>query len=505
MITRLKWKLLTEEHENYEQNREIAIKLSEKDPKFFINNFVFTYDPRGKTRNTRHLPFLLYDFQEKSIDEIVRHIEEEIDLLVDKSRDMGASWILIATLFWGWKFKEWDVLVGSRKEDYVDKRGDINSLIEKFRYINRMLPDWLQESLKEGVSDKSMFIQNPRTKNIVAGESNNQYFGTGGRFKVAVLDEFPKWEQTDESAWVSLGDATPCRIANGTPSNRGMNCHAYKLIEQGIDRISLHWLLHPKKNIGLYYERGDTKTYLNTENEDDLKLAESMRRSGIPLGSEWYDKEKERRSELELAQELDIAYDASLAGAIFDKFNFQKQIIDYEYDPYLPVYCGADFGMDTTSFVFIQYKGGKYFVFDEYENKGEDIYHYLEVLDAKQYRVSMLYGDPYSGGIKQMQSANSLENILRRNGIRAYCRNRASIQDRIHASRVKLGDTFVSRNCPLFIDMLQNWRFKKPVRNSDKPVPEHSQQSHIGEAFGYFALEHGNFRTKIVKSRYSHE
>ena len=47
------------------------------------------------------------------------------DGLVEKSRDMGVSWLCVATAIWMWTFHEGAVVgFGSRKEDYVDKLGD---------------------------------------------------------------------------------------------------------------------------------------------------------------------------------------------------------------------------------------------------------------------------------------------------------------------------------------------------------------------------------------------
>lgn len=499
---RIKWKFLTESHDNYEENRKVALELCATDVLFFINNFCFTYDPRGESEKTRHLPFLLYDFQEETIKKLVEHIEVGKDFLVEKSRDMGATWIICAVFYWGWRFKGWDLHVGSRKEDLVDKRGDINSVMEKIRYINNRLPKWLKTDLKEGTTDKTNLIKNPETGNSITGESNNPYFGTGGRFKAILFDEFSKWEQTDDFAWRSCGDATPCRIANSTPSERGMNCQFFKLIEQGIDKSRLHWTLHPDKRVGMYYEHLGNKIPLNPNSQEDMEKLEELLKSNIRVGSEWYDKECERRSDIEVAQELDIAYDASLSGTIF-KVDLKEKVKLVTYRNDLPLFVGMDFGMDTTAIVWVQSDGKFYYVIDEYENKGVDIYHYIEVINAKPYKQAIYYGDPYSGGIKQMQSNNTVAQILMRHGIRMQLANRVSIMDRINASRAIMKDTIISKQCPLFIDMVQKWRFRKPVRNNDKPIPEHSIYSHLGEAFGYFSVGTRMGPTRVIKSRYS--
>lgn len=507
----MKWKLLTEEHPNYLQNREVAIELCKKDPLFFFNNFLFTYDTRitGEIKN-KHIPFILYDYQEEGILSLVEHIEKGIDQLWEKSRDMGASWCIVGVAHWGWKFHGWDVHLGSRVAGFVDERGNMSSLIEKVRYMERKLPEWLQLGLKEGVTDKSMLLINPITKNALTGESNNPYFGTGGRYKFVMLDEFAKWESTDDIAWRSLGDATPCRIANSTPSERGMNCHFYDLIKSGIDRITLHWVNHPKKNRGLYYLMHEKKMFLNPDNKDDINKALDLWKAGIQIGSDWYDYEKEeRRSETEIAQELDIAYDASLAGGIFPNFDFKTQLDgELEYDANLPLYVGWDFGIDRTSMIFVQKKFDKFYIIDEYEEKDLDITHFIEILRAKPYREALHYGDPYSGNARQSSSISTTVNILKAAHIRMYAGKdlRTSQRDEINAAKIILKNSVVSETyCPLFIGTLQNWRYKKPARGNDMPVPEHSTWSHLGKAFCYLALGIGTKRQSIVKSRYNQE
>lgn len=63
---------------------------------FFLNGFGWTYDPR------RHpfakLPFILYSFQVKAMADLLDVIAKE-DLLIEKSRDMGASWLCLGALF----------------------------------------------------------------------------------------------------------------------------------------------------------------------------------------------------------------------------------------------------------------------------------------------------------------------------------------------------------------------------------------------------------------------
>ena len=83
-------------------------EASAADPIFFMNAYGWTYDPRGKTPDQKRafpkLPFILYPYQEDALLELIDHIGNR-DLLIDKSRDMGASCLCIAAVAWCWLFR----------------------------------------------------------------------------------------------------------------------------------------------------------------------------------------------------------------------------------------------------------------------------------------------------------------------------------------------------------------------------------------------------------------
>ena len=97
---------------------------------FWINSFVMTYNPR---LTPAVIPFITYDFQDEFILDLVSHMENEKDKLIDKSRDMGVSWCVLTVFTWYWLFggEGRDFLCGSRKEEYVDKIVDMKTLLQK--------------------------------------------------------------------------------------------------------------------------------------------------------------------------------------------------------------------------------------------------------------------------------------------------------------------------------------------------------------------------------------
>lgn len=283
-----------------------------RDILFAFNGFFYTLDVRKKPIAAR--PFCTYPFQDDALLELVEIIKTSdglhtTDLLWEKSRDMGATWMILGAFTWFWLNPEEpsDFLLGSRKEDYVDKLGDPRTHFHKIRYLLDRLPEWLlPKGFNRRKHDTFMKLQNPVTGGSITGESNNANFSTQGRYTAVLFDEFGKWEGTDTAAWTSAGDASPCRIANSTPF--GAAGKHYELATDGKTRkIIMHWSLHPEKREGLacYWPKlEEAGNYVDEYN-------------WVGLTSEWYEREKLRRTAQEIAQELDIDY-IGAGSPIFD-------------------------------------------------------------------------------------------------------------------------------------------------------------------------------------------
>jgi len=58
---------------------------------------------------------------------------------------------------------------------------------------------------------------------------------------------------------------------------------------------------------------------------------------------EWYEHQKQIRTKLDVAKELDISYDDSVTGAVYPSFTDKVKIKPVEYDPNLKTYTSWDF------------------------------------------------------------------------------------------------------------------------------------------------------------------
>jgi len=117
---------------------------------FWINAFTWTYHQfdvavgqRIQSRSS-HVPFITWEVQHSLCNLLLKCLEDAEDILVNKSRDMGASWLILAFMHWLWQFRpDSQLLEISRTEDYVDKTGNMKALFQRHDYINRWQPEWM--------------------------------------------------------------------------------------------------------------------------------------------------------------------------------------------------------------------------------------------------------------------------------------------------------------------------------------------------------------------------
>src|SRR6266850_5727752 len=79
--------------------RQAVFKMCREDILFYINGFVFQYNPDHVGEEVG--PFISWDFQEEAILKTLRIlIQERDDMLWEKSRMMGATWMALIIDDW---------------------------------------------------------------------------------------------------------------------------------------------------------------------------------------------------------------------------------------------------------------------------------------------------------------------------------------------------------------------------------------------------------------------
>jgi len=269
---------------------------------FFVNVFLWTYNPKEHP-TCPVIPFVTWDYQKDAFLKMADAIGER-DMLIEKSRDMGASWMCIIVFFWRWLFyPEQTFLLVSRVEELVDKKNDPDCLMWKLDFMIKHLPLWMVPNYDR----KKLSLANKENGSSIIGSSTTSETSRGGRRTALLFDEFAAVDNGYGMLSASR-DNTRCRFFNSTPQGTG-NAFYRLCVKLPVEqKIRLHWSEHPEKALGLYFSQN---AKLNMVNGDALPEGYVPIMDGR-VRSPWYDRECSRAvSDQEIAQELDIDYHRS--------------------------------------------------------------------------------------------------------------------------------------------------------------------------------------------------
>ena len=465
-----------------EKDKELQSLLMAKckeDINFFVNVFCWTFDPR---KDQPHLPFVTYEFQDEHLVKMVECAERGEDFAFDKSRDMGASWMAVAFQSWAFLFPHWSILYGSYKEGYVDLKGNMDSNFERLRYVLDKLPIWMKPP---DMLDKYMNISSKDYGCDIAGDAGEN-FGTGGRRRVVMMDEFSYW-QHDKTAHRKTADVTRCRMIWGTPNGRFnvfgkiMTNHVdYRDLKMVRDRLL--WRLHPEKT------------------------------------QEWYNEEKKRRTAYDMAVEIDLSYDTSIQGAVYRDFENIVTLKRAEFDAELPLYTSWDYGRDMTAIIWWQknLQTNEVFIIDSFQKSaaempeiridffaafvtGEAIQGWgytqsemslIEKHNAWRHSYAGHYGDPYNGGSKTINTTSSIKDELANHNIYITDNTDSTLEERINKTHAALPRVTIDDSLADLIMAMQQSRYPQVKEGSqatrEKTKPIHDANSHYRTAFEYF-------------------
>ena len=256
-----------------------------ENPAQFIIDWGVTYDPRNVERGLPAVcPFLLFPKQEEWIYWFLDLWKRGKPGLTEKSREMGLSWLTVALSATMCLFHDGiTVGFGSRKQEYVDKLGDLKSLLHKVRQFVNFLPEVFKGSWNIKVHAPHMRIQFPDTGSIISGESGDG-IGRGDRASFYIVDE-SAWLPRPELVEASLSQTTNCRIDISTP--HGMNNpFAQKRFGGKVSIFTFSWRDDPRKDQNWYIEKcKDIDNPVVIAQEIDLNYSASM--EGILIPSVW--------------------------------------------------------------------------------------------------------------------------------------------------------------------------------------------------------------------------
>lgn len=234
----------------------LAKKAYSGDPISWINDFCMTYDPRVPA--PKLMAFRLFPRQEDFIYFLLDNYTVKRSGLIEKARDMGATWLCCAFSIWLWLYHPGSAIGwGSRKELLIDRLGSPDSIFEKMRMILANLPSFLlPRGFKIREHAPFMRIINPENGSVIIGEGGDN-MGRGGRTGIYFKDESAHYERA-ELIEAALGDNTDVQIdissVNGTANVFYRRRMAGELWTPGsnIPRnrtavFVMDWRDHPKK------------------------------------------------------------------------------------------------------------------------------------------------------------------------------------------------------------------------------------------------------------------
>lgn len=276
-----------------EEAQTIEKEKCRKDPLYWFDNYAWILDPRNSLLYA--FPFELFEFQRESvtwIDELIYVMKS--DGLIDKSRDMGVTWLVLCMFVYYWLFpkegSQFHALITSYRADEVDKANVPSTIFEKIRMQIRMLPAWM---MPQGFEPKKhlthMSVINPENGSTVTGTTANAETGRSGRFTVIFFDEAASIEQDVNSATAASRSTNTCLFVS-TPKGK-LNYFAQLRWSGNIPVRSFHWTNHPYRD------------------------------------ARWYKGQKLKMSPEMVAQELDIDYDASQPGKVYPSYNEVYHVI----------------------------------------------------------------------------------------------------------------------------------------------------------------------------------
>lgn len=423
-------------------------------------------------------PFFLFDYQKK----IIRKIRESemsmqgMELLVDKPRGMGLTWIISAYIYWRWLFTpNWTGLILSRTETEVDDgtASPSNSIFSKIRWMIARTPKWMLPSGfepkgKKGTStDSTLRLINPVIGSAIAGSSTNSDAGRGRRYSFALIDECFSVERFNE-VYRALQSVSRVNVFISTTKASATARKFKDMCEAAGNYISLNWRDHPFKD------------------------------------EEWY-QEQLRKAEFdpEVMKEVDVSYAVSENMQYYPQVK-EAKIVRIEYNPQLPVYQFLDFGKnDLTVIGWAQFSGNQINIVECYANKGkgkvewyapfmnpeheiDNSFAYspmqLKFMErVRQWKKATAWFGERAHTIKSMADNRSIADVLARCGIRILVNNYAMEYEPRRKATAQMLPKIVfnegSEGCMLLYDAVANSRYKRSESSKTNSMePAHDDE-----------------------------
>ena len=307
----------------------------------------------------------------------------------------------------------------------------------------------------------------------IAGTDNPDSL-RGGNAKMYVFSE---WSEHDPYAWdvvePILRENDGIAIFNMTP--KGDN-HARALYE---------------------YAKNNPKWYVEVLTAQDTRLfspaqLDEIRQDIISRFT------ANGRSESEALAYFDQEYMCSFTspvigsyyGAAIRKAEEENRITSVPHNSGVSVSTYWDLGIDdSTTIWFLQTVGQELHLIDYYENSGEGLPHYVQIIHGKGYTYQNHYA-PHDIEVRELGSGKSRMEIAKSLGINFKLCPNLSVDDGIEAARTIFSRCwFDQTKCDRGIQALKNYKKDWDEKNKIfRNNPKHDWSSHGADSFRYLAI-----------------
>lgn len=378
------------------------------------------------------IPFDLYDYQEVTAHKFFAQVasgvggEPGAGLHMDKSRQMGDTWLMMALELWTVTYwSHFRVLNLSRKQDRVDDGGSgatTESLHGKLRFMWKHLP----EDKRARLTFRHLRVISP-SGGVIVGEASVPDAGAGGTYRYGLWDETARTDRS-WSIYAAWQQAVRCPIYLSTPKGKS-NVFGWLKKHGSIEKVRHHWTQHPEKSEGAYRCPGGMRHPRHME---------------VCLGGEWrspwYDAQCKLNPPYIIAQELDISYEASVPGRAFPTFDATRHGRDVlEVEPGAVWLATIDPGVTMAAMTLQQWvnlPGAvelRIMAHWEGENARSDTY--VDVVKGweREFGIKKLdvTGDP-SGYNRDLSNATSVFDEMKRRGVRVQTEQmQKNVEDRV--------------------------------------------------------------------------
>lgn len=313
---------LQRQAENDPVLQQDLISASAKSVIFWLNAFAWTYhqfdyDPiTGKETPTDETdwPFISWEVQDEALGALSDAFENGHDILFDKSRKMGASWLCLSFIHHLWLFRpNTEAREMSRVENLVDSSLS-DSLFWKHDYLNSLLPDWMCPPgvLERGKNNRTALrIHNELNGSTIAGTATTKHAMRAGRCQILLLDEFAAVDNGSEIRTATTA-VTPCRIVNSTTLGAGTEYSRWKNGGQ-IKVFPMMFWDDPDRGSGRFITQDKVTKEYN-------------------ISSPWLEKLRLRSTEKEIASEI-LGKDLEAGDMFFSLTDLEKHIAMFVRPP----------------------------------------------------------------------------------------------------------------------------------------------------------------------------